>query len=136
MLSQPQPRSVPAQESVEAHASVPLEVVLLIESASFFVAALVQQSTQFPWQESTHAQAVDIVIGSLLVLGALAIWIVPARARDIGFGAQTCALFATSMGLLLLASGLPGRSSTYDLIVNAGALLLLNLGLIVVSRLR
>lgn len=106
---------------------------MLIEAASFLIAALAHHGVLVPGHEHALARAAELLIGSVLALAALASWLLPDHARRIGFIAQAFAFFATVLGLLMIAIGI-GPRSIPDLIFNAGALLLLSLGLYVIAR--
>jgi len=115
-------------------ASVPLGVVLSVEAASFFAAAMLHRSLVAPAEPSGSARVVELTIGMLLMGGALGSWLLPGRAHSISFGAQTTAVFATCLGLLVIAVGVPGPFYPFHLLFNAGVLLLLHLGLVLMSR--
>ena len=76
-----------------------LRGLLLLEGASFIAASLVHRGILVHGYEHDRAAVAETVIGTVLLAATALAWLLPARTRAIGLGAQAFALLGTIVGL-------------------------------------
>lgn len=106
---------------------------LAAEAALFAIAALIHAGVLLPGYEHTSARNAESVIALVLAAGLTLSAAAPERIRAIGFSAQGFALLGTFVGLFTIAIGV-GPQSALDLILHAGMVTLLVVGLIATRR--
>lgn len=106
---------------------------LTAEAALFAIAALIHAGVLLRGYEHTSARNAESVIALVLAAGLALSAAAPERMRAIGFGAQGFALLGTFVGLFTIAIGV-GPQSALDLILHAGMVTLLVIGLIATRR--
>jgi hypothetical protein len=109
-----------------------IRLFLLLEGASFFLAALVHFGVIAAGYEDGAAGIAESVIGGVLLLGLALTWGMPSAARAIGLAAQGFALLGTMVGTYL--AFVVGPSTVPDRIYHVGILSALAWGLVVAAR--
>jgi hypothetical protein len=110
-----------------------VSLFLLVEAIAFALAALVHAGTLAPGYEHRAAMTAESVIGTVLVLGLAATAIAPQSSRAVGLAAQGFALLGTCVGIITIILGV-GPQSAFDLVLHAGFVTLLMVGLVVTVR--
>ena len=106
---------------------------LLLEGASFVLAALVHFGVLARGYEHGAASIAESVIAIVLLVALVLTWLVPALTRSIGIAAQAFALLGTLIGAFTIAIGV-GPRTVPDVIYHAAILLVLAWGLVVAVR--
>jgi hypothetical protein len=112
-----------------------LRLFMLVEAATFIVAASVHAGRLIPGYEHREARIAETVIGMVLVAGAMLTWIRPVSARAAGVAAQGFALLGTSVGIFTIVIGV-GPRSVLDVIYHVAIVAVLVWGLVVAWRTR
>lgn len=107
--------------------------LLLLQGASFIAASLVHRGILVHGYEHGRAAIAETVIGTVLLAATALAWLLPARARAIGLGAQGFALLGTMVGLFTIAVGI-GPRTVPDLAYHGSILALLVTGLVLAAR--
>jgi hypothetical protein len=110
-----------------------IRLFLLLEGASFIVAALTHAGVLIGGYEDTAAAIAETVIAVVLLLGAAVTWVSAGRTRPIGLVAQGFAFAGTLIGTYVSAIGI-GPSTMPDRVYHVGMLVALVWGLIVCLR--
>ncbi len=110
-----------------------LTSLMLLEGASFIAASLVHRGILVHGYEHDRAAVAETVIGGVLLAAAALAWLLPARTRAIGLGAQAFALLGTIVGLFTIAVGIGPRTAP-DLAYHGSILALLVAGLVMAAR--
>jgi hypothetical protein len=111
-----------------------IRLFLLLEGASFFLAALVHLGVLARGYEDGAAAIAESVIGAVLLVGFALTWAAPAAAARIALAAQGFALLGTMVGTYL--AFVVGPSSVPDRVYHVGILSALAWGLVVAARAR
>jgi hypothetical protein len=91
----------------------PVRTFLLVEAATFLVAALSHFGVPVEGYEHQEAAVAESVIALVLLTGVWLGWSRPAWARAAGIGAQGFALVGTLVGLFTIAIGYRHPNSAY-----------------------
>ena len=110
-------------------------LLLLVEGATFLVAASVHAGLLVSGYEHPEAQTAETVIAVALLGGAGLTLLWPTAARSIGLAVQGFALLGTCVGIAMVAIGV-GPRTVPDVIYHAGILTMLVYGLVVTARAR
>ena len=108
---------------------------MLIEAATFMVAASVHTGFLIRGYEHREARIAETVIGIVLLVGAMVTWIQPTSARAAGLAAQGFALLATFVGIFTIIIGI-GPRSVLDIAYHVAIVAVLVWGLAVAWRTR
>ena len=108
---------------------------MLVEAATFLVAASIHAGFLFPGYEHREARIAETVIGIVLLAGAMLTWIRPASARAAGLAAQAFALLGTFVGIFTIIIGI-GPRSVLDVVYHVAIVAVLVWGLAVAWRVR
>jgi hypothetical protein len=106
---------------------------LIIEAASFIIAALIHWGVIATGYEYSGAALPEGVIGTVLLAGLILSLVLPARTRMIGLATQGFALAGTLIGLFVVVIGV-GPNTLPDLLYHIGILGVLLTGLVVATR--
>jgi hypothetical protein len=106
---------------------------MLVEAASFVVAALIHSGVFITGYEHPQARIAEGVIAAVLIIGLILTFVRRAWTRSIGLTAQGFALLGTLVGLFTIAIGVGPRTAP-DLVYHAAILLVLGWGLVVTAR--
>jgi hypothetical protein len=109
-----------------------IRLFLLLEGASFFLAALVHFGVLASGYEDGGAAVAESVIGTVLLIGFALTWAAPAATRAIGLAAQGFGLLGTMVGTYL--AFVVGPSTLPDRLYHVGILSALAWGLVVAAR--
>jgi hypothetical protein len=110
-----------------------LRLFLLIEAASFAAASLVHSGVFIVGYEHPLARIAEAVIATVLFVGLVLTWILPAWAREVGLAAQAFALLGTLVGIFTIVIGI-GPRTLPDLVYHATIVVVLVWGLTVAAR--
>lgn len=108
---------------------------MLIEAATFIVAAAIHAGQLIAGYEHREARIAETVIAIVLLAGAMITWIRPALARAAGLAAQGFALVGTLIGIFTIVIGI-GPRSALDILYHVAIVGVLAWGLTVASRSR
>lgn len=106
---------------------------LLIEAATFIIAAFVHAGWLMSGYEHREARIAESIIAAVLVSGAALTWIRPMTSRRIGLFAQSFALFWTLVGIVTIAVGI-GPRTPLDIIYHVAIVAFLVRGLVVARQ--
>lgn len=109
--------------------------LMLLEVASFAIAALIHAGILITGYEHAKARIAESVIAAVLFAGAAIIWARPAATRQVALGAQGFALLGTLVGGLTIIIGI-GPRTVPDIVYHIAILVLLVWGLNVTARAR
>jgi hypothetical protein len=112
-----------------------LPLLLLLEGSTFVAASLVHRGFLLHGYAHGKAAIAETVIGAVLLAGAAAARVRPARARAIALAAQGFALLGTAVGLFTIAVGV-GPRTVPDLAYHAAIVSVLVAGVVAVARRR
>ena len=112
-----------------------IRALLLVEAASFAIAALVHLGVLTTGYEHGQAGTAESLIAVVLVLGLAATRIRAASVRAIALAAQGIALAGTLVGVFTIAIGV-GPRTVPDIVYHVAIVAVLVAGLIVASRAR
>src|SRR5919109_963107 len=87
-----------------------IRLFLLLQGASFVLAALVHSGVLFRGYEHGSAAIAETVIGVVLLVALALTWGLPQRTRAIGIAAQAFALLGTLVGVFTIAIGVGPRT--------------------------
>ncbi len=110
-----------------------IRLFLLVEGASFMAASLIHAGVLIAGYEHQAAHLGEGVIATVLFVGLMLTWIVPAWTRPVGLLAQAFALLGTLVGIFTIAIGI-GPRTVPDLAYHAAIVLVLVWGLTVAAR--
>jgi hypothetical protein len=110
-----------------------IRTFLLVQAATFLFAATFHFGVLVQGYADVRAGIPESVIASVLLAGLLATWIRPSAIRGIGLAAQGFGLAGTIVGVFTILIGI-GPRTVPDLVIHAGMLAELMLGLIVAYR--
>ncbi len=110
-----------------------IRLFLLLEGASFVVAALVHAGVLVGGYAHRQASIAESVIATVLLVGFGLTWAWPAWTRPIGLAAQAFALLGTLVGLFTIAVGV-GPRTVPDVVYHVGIVAVLIWGLLVAAR--
>jgi hypothetical protein len=131
----------PRRQDVSAHCSLQwimattLRLFMLVEAATFIVAAWIHAGLLIAGYEHRQARVAENVIAVVLLAGATLIWIRPTSARAAGLAAQGFALLGTLVGIFTIAIGI-GPRSALDIVYHVAIVAVLVFGLVVAWRAR
>jgi hypothetical protein len=108
---------------------------MLIEAATFIVAAAIHAGQLFSGFEHREARIAETVIAVVLLGGATLTWIRPSSARAAGLAAQGFALVGTLIGIFTIVIGI-GPRSVLDIAYHVAIVGVLVWGLAVTWRAR
>jgi hypothetical protein len=106
---------------------------LLIEAATFIIAAFVHSGGLLSGYEHREARIAESIIAAVLLTGAALTWIRPMTSRSIGLFAQGFALFWTLVGIVTIAIGV-GPRTPLDIVYHVAIVAFLVWGLVVARR--
>ena len=112
-----------------------VRLLMLIEAATFILAASVHAGLLMPGYEHREAQIAETVIAAVLLAGATLAWIRPRLARLAGIAAQGFAFLGTLVGIFTIIIGI-GPRSALDIVYHLCILGVLGWGLVVAWRAR
>lgn len=110
-----------------------IRLFLLLEGASFAVAALVHFGVLVGGYEHRPASIAESLIAVVLLVGSALTRVWPARTRPIGLAAQAFALLGTLVGAFTIAVGV-GPRTVPDIAYHVAILVALAWGLVVAAR--
>jgi hypothetical protein len=110
-----------------------VRLFLLVEGASFVMAALVHSGGLVSGYQHREATIAESVIAAVLLLAFGLTWVLPERTRPIGIAAQGFALLGTLVGMFTIAIGV-GPRTVPDLAYHLAIVVVLVCGLIVAAR--
>lgn len=110
-----------------------IRLFLLVQTVSFFTAALVHTGAVVQGYAHRMAATAESIIGVVLLVGLILSLVWPARTRLFGLIAQAFALLGTLVGLFTISVGI-GPQSVPDRVFHAVILIVLAWGLIVTAR--
>lgn len=110
-------------------------LLLLVEAATFVVAALVHAGLLIQGYQHPEARIAESVIAVVLLLGLALTWIRPAWTGGAGLLAQAFALLATLVGIFTIIVGV-GPRTVPDVAYHVAIVVLLAYGLTVAARAR
>jgi hypothetical protein len=108
---------------------------MLIEAATFIVAASIHAGLLMAGYEHREARIAESVIALVLLAGAMLAWVRPASARVAALAAQGFALVGTLIGVFTIAIGI-GPRSALDVVYHLAIVAVLLCGLLVAWRAR
>lgn len=112
-----------------------LRLFMLVEAATFIVAASIHAGLLIAGYEHREARIAETVIAVVLLAGATLTWIRPTSARAAGLAAQSFALFGTLVGIFTIAIGI-GPRSALDIVYHIAIVAVLVWGVLVAWRAR
>lgn len=110
-----------------------MRYLMLVEAASFGIAALIHSGVLIAGYEHSKARIAEAVIATVLFAGVAIIWARPAATRQAALGAQGFALLGTLVGGFTIIIGI-GPRTVPDIVYHIGILALLAWGLSVAAR--
>ncbi len=110
-----------------------IRLFLLLEGASFAVAALVHGGVLVAGYMHRQAAIAESTIALVLLVGCALTWVWPARTRLIGLVAQVFAVLGTLVGVFTIAVGV-GPRTVPDIAYHLAILVALAWGLVVAAR--
>ena len=114
---------------------MPLGTLMLLEAATFLVAASVHSGFFIPGQEHREARIAETVIAGVLVAGGLMALGNPAWARRAALAAQGFALVGTIVGMTMILIGI-GPQGALELVYHVTIAAVLVFGLVTAARQR
>lgn len=112
--------------------SSPIRLFLRLQTAIFFVAALIHFEVSFEGYPDREAGIAETVIGFVLLVGLILTYLVPHRARVIALVVQGFALAGTFVGLTLLLT--VGPATGLDVAIHTVMVVVLVAGLVMTWR--
>ena len=112
-----------------------IRAFLLVEAASFAVAALVHFGVLTQGYEHQQAGTAESAIAVVLLLGLALSWTTLASTRAVGLAAQALALLGTLIGVFTIVVGVGPRTGP-DIAYHIAIVAVLVAGLIVAARAR
>ena len=112
-----------------------LPLLMLVEAATFIMAAAVHAGLLIAGYEHREARIAESVIALVLLAGAALAWIRPQSVRVAGIAAQGFALFGTLVGIFTIAIGI-GPRSALDIVYHVAIVSVLAWGLVLARRTR
>jgi hypothetical protein len=110
-----------------------LRLFLLLEGASFALAALIHFGVLAGGYAHRSAAIAESAIGAVLLVAFALTWLMPAWTRAVGIAAQGFGLLGTLVGAFTIAIGV-GPRTVPDVVYHAAILLALACGLVVAAR--
>jgi hypothetical protein len=111
----------------------PIPLFLLVEAATFLLAASVHAGLLLDGYEHREARIAESVIALALLVGLAVTWIRPRWTRRAGLAAQGFALFWTLVGIVTIAIGIGPRTGP-DIAYHIGIVVVLVWGLVVARK--
>jgi hypothetical protein len=110
-----------------------IRLLMLLEAAAFFAAALIHAGLFFNGYEHREARIAESVIAVVLLAGLAFSWIRRGWTIAAGLAAQGFALLGTSVGIVMIAIGV-GPRTLPDIVYHVAIVLVLVFGLVVTAR--
>jgi hypothetical protein len=110
-----------------------IRIFLLVEAATFVLAALTHAGVLVTGYEHQEAQIAESVIAGVLLVGFVVTLVRPAWSRQAGVAAQGFALLGTLVGLTTIAVGI-GPRTVPDVVYHVAIVLVLIWGLLLAAR--
>jgi hypothetical protein len=110
-----------------------IRVFLLLQAAAFAAAASVHFGVVMHGFEHLKAGIAESVIGTVLLIALIVTWLMPAKTRTIGLGAQGFALLGTLVGVFTIIIGVGPRTAP-DVVYHVAMICVLVAGLIVARK--
>ena len=110
-----------------------VRVFLLIEAATFILAAAVHGGLLIAGYEHREARIAETVIAAVLLGSLVFAWLAPRRTRTAAVVGQSFALFWTLVGIAMIAAGI-GPQTLPDVVYHAAIVAVLVWGVTVARR--
>jgi hypothetical protein len=112
-----------------------IRLFLLIETATFILAAAIHSGALVPGYEHREARIAETAIAAVLAGSLVIAWLAPRWTRRAGLVAQAFALFWTLVGIGTIVAGI-GPRTALDFAYHAAIVIVLLWGLMVAWRTR
>jgi hypothetical protein len=121
--------------STSARAAQTIRLFLLVEAATFIVAAAAHFGVAITGYEDPAAAVAESAISVVLLSGYAATWIRPAKVAVIGIASQAFAFVFTLVGVFTIAIGI-GPSTVPDIVYHLAIVAVMAWGIAVANRAR